>query len=176
MPFTAPESGHLILLKDADLEISAFNVDHSPVHPAVGYAIRYKGRSIVLSGDTKKSTAVQREAEGVDVLVHEALSAPMVGLLEQAATSAGRLNVKKLMADIVDYHTSPEQAAETARDAKVKFLLLNHIAPPLPLPGMEKAFLGTAPDIYSGPLRVGADGDFLSLPVGSTDINVSRRF
>jgi ribonuclease Z len=176
LPFTAPEMGHIVLLKDADLEITAFNVDHAPVHPAVGYAIRYKGRSVVLSGDTKKSAAVQREADGVDVLVHEALSAPMVGLLEQGAAAAGRLNVKKLMADIVDYHTSPEQAAETARDAKVKFLLLNHIAPPLPLPGMEKAFLGATPDIYSGPLRVGADGDFLSLPVGSTDIHVSRRF
>jgi ribonuclease Z len=176
LPFTAPEMGHIVLLKDADLEITAFNVDHAPVHPAVGYAIRYKGRSVVLSGDTKKSAAVQREADGVDVLVHEALSAPMVGLLEQGAAAAGRLNVKKLMADIVDYHTSPEQAAETARDAKVKFLLLNHIAPPLPLPGMEKAFLGSALDIYTGPLRVGTDGDFLSLPVGSTDINVSRRF
>lgn len=176
LPFTAPEVGHIVLLKDADLEITAFNVDHAPVHPAVGYAIRYKGRSIVLSGDTKKSAAVQSEAEGVDVLLHEALSAPMVGLLEQGAAAAGRLNVKKLMADIVDYHTSPEQAAETARDAKVKFLLLNHIAPPLPIPGLEKAFLGAAPDIYSGPLRVGVDGDFLSLPAGSAEIKVSRRF
>ena len=176
MPFTANDAGPVVLLKDADLEITAFNVDHSPVHPAVGYAIRYKGRRVVLSGDTKKSAAVQREAAGVDVLVHEALSAPMVRLLEKGAESAGRLNVKKLMADIVDYHSSPEQAAETARDAKVKFLLLSHIAPPLPLPGMEKAFLGTAPDIFSGPLRVGADGDFLSLPAGSTDIRVSRRF
>ena len=29
----------------------------------------------------------------------------------------------------------PEQAAEIARDAKVRYLLLNHIAPPLPMPG-----------------------------------------
>ena len=176
LPFTAPDAGHVVLLKDANLEISAFNVDHSPVHPAVGYAIRYKGRSVVLSGDTKKSPAVQREAADVDVLVHEALSAPLVGLLEQAAVSAGRINVKKLMADVVDYHASPEQAAETARDARVKFLLLSHIAPPLPLPGMEKPFLGTARDIFIGPLRVGADGDFLTLPAGSTDIKVRRRF
>lgn len=175
-PFDANDTSRVVLLKDANLEISAFNVDHSPVHPAVGYAIRYKGRSVVLSGDTKKSAAVQREATGVDVLVHEALSAPMVGLLEQAAAAAGRPNVKKLMADIVDYHTSPEQAAETARDAQVRFLLLSHIAPPLPLPGMEKAFLGAAPDIFTGPIRVGADGDFLSLLPGSFDIRVSRRF
>ncbi len=176
MPFDAPGNGHLVLLKDADLEISTFNVDHSPVHPAVGYVIRYKGRSLVLSGDTKKSAAVQREAQGVDVLVHEALSARMVDLIGQAAGTAGRTNVKKLMADIVDYHSSPEQAAETARDAGARYLMLNHIAPPLPLPGMEKAFLGGAPDIFRGPIRVGADGDFITLPAGSTDIQVSRRF
>jgi ribonuclease Z len=41
---------------------------------------------------------------------------------------------------------------------------------------MEKAFLGSAPDIFKGPLRVGADGDFLSLPAGTADIKVSRRF
>ena len=50
------------------------------------------------------------------------------------------------------------------------------VAPPLPLPGMEKAFLGAAPSIFSGPLRVGADGDFLTLPAGLNDIKVSRRF
>ena len=175
-PFTAPAGGHVVLLKDADLEISAFNVDHAPVHPAVGYAIRYKGRSVVLSGDTKKSAEVQREANDVDLLVHEALSAPLVGLMQEAAGAAGRPNVKKLMADIVDYHASPEQAAQVALDAKVRYLLLSHIAPPLPLPGMEKAFLGDAATIFQGPIQVGQDGDFISLPAGSTDIKASRRF
>jgi ribonuclease Z len=171
-PVTLP----VVLIKEADLEVSAFRVDHKPVHPAVGYRITYKGRSVVLSGDTTKSAAVQREATGVDLLVHEALSPKMVDLLGQGAAAAGRLNVKKLMADIIDYHTPPEQAAEIARDAKVRYLLLSHIAPPLPLPGMEKAFLGGAPGIFEGPIRVGADGDFISLPAGSTRIDVSRRF
>jgi ribonuclease Z len=54
-------------------------------------------------------------------------------------------------------------------------LLLNHIAPPLPLPGMQAAFLGRAGQIYDGPLRVGVDGDFVSLPAGSTRIEHSRR-
>ncbi|HOS86555.1 MAG TPA: MBL fold metallo-hydrolase [Burkholderiaceae bacterium] len=175
-PFTVPPEGHVVLIKGGDLEISAFAVDHKPVHPAVGYRITYKGRSVVLSGDTTKSAAVQREATGVDLLVHEALSPKMVDLLGQGAAAAGRLNVKKLMADIIDYHTTPEQAAEIARDAKVRYLLLSHIAPPLPLPGMEKAFLGGAPDIFGGPIRVGADGDFISLPAGSQQIDVSRRF
>ena len=175
-PFVVPPEGVVVLLRDSDLEISAFGVDHAPVHPAVGYRIVYKGRSVVLSGDTKKSGAVQRAADGVDLLVHEALAPAMVDLLGQAASASGRANVRKLMADIIDYHTTPEQAAETARDAKVRFLLLSHIAPPLPLPGMEKAFLGGAPDRFAGPIRVGADGDFVSLPAGSAAIDTSRRF
>ena len=176
MTFTPGADGRVVVLKDADLEITAFTVDHGPVHPAVGYRFAYKGRSLVISGDTKKSAAVQREAAGVDVLVHEAMSAPLMGLLKDGAVKAGRMNLAKIFDDILNYHTSPEEAAETARDAKVGYLLLNHIAPPLPLPGMEKAFLGGAPGIYGGPIRVGSDGDFLSMPAASKEINASRRF
>lgn len=176
MPFTPGADGRAVALKDADLEITAFTVDHGPAHPAVGYRFAYKGRSLVISGDTKKSAAVQREAAGVDVLVHEALSTPMVGILKDGAVKAGRMNLAKIFDDILNYHASPEEAAETARDAKVGYLLLNHIVPPLPLPGMEKAFLGAAPEIYNGPIRIGVDGDFLSLPAGSREIKVSRRF
>jgi ribonuclease Z len=176
MTFTPGADGRVVVLKDPDLEITAFNVDHGPVHPAVGYRFAYKGRSMVTSGDTKRSAAVQREATGVDALVHEAMSAPLMALLKVGAVKARRLNLAKIFDDILDYHTSPEEAAETARDAKVGYLLLNHIAPPLPIPGMEKAFLAHALKIYSGPIRVGVDGDFLSLPAASKEILVSRRF
>jgi len=82
----------------------------------------------------------------------------------------------KVLGDIHDYHATPEEAAETARDAKVGYLLLNHIVPTLPpLPGLEKVFLGDAPRIYSGPLRVGRDGDFVSMPAGSREITHSTR-
>ena len=176
MPFQTGAPGRQVVLKDTDLEIVAFKVDHAPVHPAVGYRISYKGRSLVISGDTKPSPAVQREATGVDVLLHEALSAPLIGLLRDAAAQARRPNLVKVMDDVVDYHSSPEEAAKIARQAGVRLLLLHHIAPPLPLPGMEQAFLGSARDIYAGPIRVGSDGDFVSLPAGSRSVDVSRRF
>ncbi|MES2281581.1 MAG: MBL fold metallo-hydrolase [Pseudomonadota bacterium] len=175
-PFTPGADGRVVVLKDTDLEVVAFTVDHGPVHPSVGYRFSYKGRSVVISGDTKKSAAVQREAAGVDLLVHEALSSPMTDLLKDGAARAGRANLAKIFEDIKNYHTSPEEAAETARDARVGYLLLNHIAPPLPLPGLEKTFLGKAPGIYGGPLRVGADGDFISMPTGSKAINFTHRF
>ncbi|MFZ3000633.1 MAG: MBL fold metallo-hydrolase [Undibacterium umbellatum] len=174
--FAPPAQGTVTLIKDADLEIIAFTVEHGPIHPAVGYRINYKGRSLLISGDTIKSATVQAQARNVDLLLHEALSVPLTNLLEKAADKAGKVHLKKIFNDITNYHTTPEQAAEIARDAKVGSLLLNHIAPPLPLPGMESAFLGDAGNIYQGKIRVGVDGDFVSMPVGSKQIVFSKRF
>jgi ribonuclease Z len=42
-------------LEKEGLKITAFEVDHTPVHPAFGYRIDYAGRSVVLSGDTRLS-------------------------------------------------------------------------------------------------------------------------
>jgi ribonuclease Z len=171
----AAPGGRVVLMNEPDLEIVAFGVNHEPAHPAVGYRIRYRDRTVVLSGDTIKWPAVEREARGVDVLVHEALSIPLVASLQRAAANAGKANIAKIFADIPGYHTTPEQAAAVARDAGVGFLLLNHIVPALPLPGLEAAFLGTSRSIFKGPIRVGVDGDFISLPAGSKAIEAGRR-
>ena len=175
-PFEVAGQRDQLIYQEGGVEVRAFAVDHAPVHPAVGYRISYKGRTVVLSGDTRPSDAVRTQAKGVDLLVHEALSEPLVRAIGDASVQAGRPNLKKLMADIVDYHTSPEQAAQVAQDAQVGYLLLSHIAPPLPLPGMAKAFLGDATSIFKGPIRVGIDGDFISLPADSKEIRVSQRF
>jgi ribonuclease Z len=155
--------------------VVAFAVDHAPVHPALGYRIRYRDRTVVLSGDTRRSDAVRREAEGADLLVHDALSRPLLARLARAAEAARRPNLVKLFADIVDYHATPEEAAETARDAGVGYLLLNPIVPPLPMTALETAFLGDAPRLWNGPIRVGRDGDFVSLPAGSRAISLTHR-
>ncbi len=168
-------TGRAVVLQDGDLEIVAFTVDHAPVDPAVGYRIRYKGRTAVISGDTKKSAAVEREARDADLLLHEALSPRLLGLLESGATAAGRTNLQRIFKDVLDYHTTPEQAAETARDARVRVLVLHHIVPPLPLQALDGPFLGDAPKIFPGELRVGADGDFVSLPAGGDAVRIARR-
>lgn len=166
----------VVVLKDADLEIAAFAVDHSPVHPSVGYRIRYKDRSVVLSGDTKRSDAVVKAAQGADLLVHEALSVPLMKVLADSASQAGRSKLQKIFGDIVDYHSTPEEAAQVAKQAGVRALVLNHIVPALPaLPGLEDAFLGQAKSHYAGPIKVALDGDFISLPVGGQTIEFSRR-
>jgi len=175
-PFDLPAgSGRQVLLSEPDLEIVAFAVDHGPIHPAVGYRIRYKDRSVVISGDTSKSAAVARESQGVDLLVHEALSPQLLALLEQGLDRAGRKNLAQIMHDVLNYHTTPEEAAEMAQAAGVKALVFNHIVPPLPLSALEPVFLQRAGQIYAGPLRIGADGDWFSLPAGSRAVEMGRR-
>lgn len=174
-PFELDATGSAILLNDGGLTIEAFAVEHAPVEPAVGYRIAYKGRTAVISGDTKKSTAVEQRSAGVDLLVHEALSPKLVGMIGEAAAKSGRQNIAKIMHDILDYHTTPEEAAEIAAKAKVKALLLYHIVPPLPVSALEGPFLGDARTIYTGPLHVGRDGDFVTMPAGTTEVRFSNR-
>ena len=100
----------------------------------------------------------------------------LMKLLQEGARDAKRDKLEQLMKDITDYHTSPVQAAEIAQQAQVSYLLLNHIAPPLPLPGLVDAFLKGTADVFKGKIQVAKDGDLLSLPAGKKTIETSQRF
>ncbi len=160
-----------VVFEDRGVRVTAFKVDHDPVSPAVGYRFDYKGRSIVISGDTAKSTSLVAASKGADLLVHEALQPKMVAAMTKALNAKGIRNTAKITHDILDYHASPEEAAEAAKAAGVKQLVLSHIVPPVPSAFFYPAFLGDAAERYSGPIVVGEDGMLFSLPAGSKDIS-----
>jgi ribonuclease Z len=176
VPFAVPAVGEAPVVFSADgLEVRAFVVDHDPVEPAVGYRFDYRGRSVVVSGDTARSANLEALARDVDLLVHEALSPELVARMNAAATAAGRTNLAKITADIPDYHTSPVEAAELAEAAGARHLLYYHVVPPLPVPGLDAVFLEGVSDAYDGGVTLGRDGSFVSLPAGTEAIEVSRR-
>ena len=53
------------------LEGRAFNVDHRPIEPALGFRFDYKGRSVVISGDTVTTPELLEAAQGADLLLHD---------------------------------------------------------------------------------------------------------
>jgi ribonuclease Z len=57
----------------------------------------------------------------------------------------------------------------------VRYLLFTHIIPPLPVRALEGPWLGRSREIFGGSIRVGHDGDFLSLPAGTTDVRRTNR-
>jgi len=69
------------------------------------------GIKIVYSGDTKPTKSLIRLAENADLLIHEATLDD--GLLDRAQE---------------DGHSTPSQAAETAKNAKAKRLILTHLS------------------------------------------------
>ena len=163
--FALPALGQKTLVWDkSGVKIYAFRVEHDPVSPASGYRIEYKGRVITISGDSKKSSAVEKFARGADLLAHEALSPKLVGIITKAAAVAGNKRLEKITKDILDYHTTPIEAAEIAKAAQVKHLLFYHIVPPLPLSPLEDVFLEGVRDVWHGGLTLGKDGILISLP------------
>lgn len=172
-PFNMTGPTTIVLERDG-LKITAFTVNHDPVQPAVGYRFDYKGRSLCISGDTEKSPNLEAVCKGVDILVHEALNPGLVQKMEAAAAANGQPGAAKIMHDIQDYHTTPEEAAESAQTAGAGTLVLSHLVPPLPSRWLYAAFLGDAKSRFSGPIVVGEDGMMFSLPAGSSKIDRTR--
>lgn len=158
-----------IVYRDSDVTIRALPVDHAPVDRALAYRIDYGGRSLVISGDTVKSDALAKFAKGADVLFHEALNPRMIGRIGQQLAARGNPDAAKIMADIPDYHTSPEDAARVAADAGVGELVLYHLVPAPPARLIERVFLGEARDHFDA-ITLAQDGMLVSLPAKGKDV------
>jgi ribonuclease Z len=170
LSFDLPENGETTTVYEADdLKIEMLAVDHAPVNPAVGYLFTYKGRTALVSGDTDKSANIEKFARGIDLLVHEALAPNLVGLIQRAANKTGNENLAKITSDILDYHATPIEAAETARNAEVGHLLYYHVLPPLIFPGAEAAWLEGVDEIFTE-YTLGRDGTAISMPAHSNEL------
>lgn len=167
---TVPDRETSTTVYDEDgLTITAFRVTHEPLHDAFGYRIDYKGRSVVFSGDTSQDSNLARFGKDADVLIHEALAAHMVKLLEEGLTERGDRR-SQVMHDIVGAHSTPVQGAEIANEAGVKLLVYSHIVPRLPNAIAKRVFLRGVSDVRKDGLLVAWDGLHLELPVGSEKI------
>ncbi len=177
MPFQASGLNSVVNVYDEDgVTITAFGVDHSPIHPAVGYRFDYKGRSVVIGGDTVKHQNLIDQSKGIDLLVHESLNAEWVGKMKDVADSRGLTRLAKIMHDILDYHTTPIEAAEIAAEADVGHLVLSHVVPPVPIRYLEAYYLNGTRDAFDGPITLGRDGMLFVLPAGSDDIEMRSMF
>lgn len=173
--FSLPDEGKLAtLIDEGELKVEALAVGHAPVAPAVGYRFTYKGRTLLVTGDTVASANVQKFAQGIDLLVHEALAPNLVNMMHDVAQKMGNTVVAKVTYDILDYHASPVEAAEIASNAGVGHLLYYHIVPPLVVPGQESLFLNGADEIFPN-YTVGQDGVMFTLPAGSEEIILARK-
>ena len=152
------------------LEILPFVVDHYPVNSAFGFKISYKGRTVVISGDTIHDGSVQKYSKNVDLLVHSAIS---IDIVERMRKFAPIPQMDKILKDIQDYHTSIKEAGEIARDANVKHLLIYHSIPTPRNTLMERVFFRPIEGIFKD-YTLSDDGTRVVMPVGNNEIIIDE--
>jgi ribonuclease Z len=155
------------------LRITAFLVDHAPIAPAVGYRFDWRGRSVVVSGDTVKAANLIAVARDADVLVHEAQANHMLKVLGEV-TALERPRLSKILGDIPSYHTSPVEAAEVANEANVDLLILSHLTPPPPNALAERIFVRGVADVRATGWQLADDGLLIALPANSDVLETSE--
>jgi ribonuclease Z len=155
---TIPDPENAVPFFDRNgLKISVFQVDHSPVKPAVGYRFEYRGNVVVVSGDTVKTPTLPKFAKDADIFICEALNKKMVMMISKVAKELNNLRLARQMVDVLDYHMSPVEAAEVAQEANVKTLVLVHIAPPVENFIAKRMFLAGTGDVFDGEIILGED-------------------
>ena len=163
-----------IAWSEGGLTVTAIVVHHAPVEPAYAYRFDYKGRSVVVSGDTIKWPALAQAAKNADLLIHEAQNADMTKMMSAGLKAQGNARISSIMTDTLSYHTTPVEAAEIAKMAGVKALILSHLTQAgLPFYTPESFTKGV--DAVGGPdWRLARDGMTIELPVGSSEIKFGQ--
>jgi len=146
-----------------DLTITSFLVNHDPIRPAVGYRFDYRGRSVVISGDTTITPGLIEAAAGADLLLQDSLSLPIVRSLENA--SAGS-RLQKILHDIQGYHAHTSDLSGLVEQSGVRQLALYHLVPAPQNILFEKIF---SRDLPRGTVLT-QDGMMFELPVASDDV------
>ena len=161
-----------ILVDDGSLKITAYSVSHSPVDPALGYRIDYKGRSISISGDTIYDENLVNNSQNVDVLFHESMSLDLVNLINKNAERIGNRMAAKVTIDIQDYHTPIPDIVRAAQEANVGHLVFYHHLPAPRNQLMENIMYRGVDEIMKN-WTASHDGTMLVLPIDSDEIIVT---
>jgi ribonuclease BN (tRNA processing enzyme) len=141
-----------LVMQDDNVRVTAALVPHPPIEHAFAYRFDTADRSIVISGDTARSDALTKLAQGADVLVHEVMWVPAVDRI--AASIPNSTTLKK---HIIDSHTSVEDAGRVAQAAGVKTLVLSHFVPADDPTITDQMWLDAARSHFRGDIIVGKD-------------------
>ncbi len=129
--------------QEEGIQIVAFDVDHRPVSPALGYRVNFDGKSILLSGDTRYSENLIANAAGVDLLIHEVTGANEEVLRNPFARRA------------FEHHTTAQESGEIFSKIQPELAVYSHL---VLFDGydLSQLILDTR-QTYDGPLQIGED-------------------
>ena len=161
----APAGRRAVVFERDGLVVTAIEVDHRPVTPALAYRFDYRGRSVVITGDTVYYPPLVAAARGADLMVSEAESHELLEILAGEIATTGDARLAGVLRDTTNYHLTPVQAAQMANEAGVRELVYTHIAPPLVAKPMEIPWLRGVQAVRPRGVRIGHDGLLATIPL-----------
>ncbi len=141
-----------VVIDDEAIKVIAEPTDHAPVHRTVGYRVEADGSAVVIAGDTVPCDGLARLVAGASVYVQTVVRPSLI-----RAIPIPRLQ------DVIDYHSSVEDAARTAATGGVDTLVLTHPVPP-PAPGSDQEWLDEAAGHFAGRVVLGTDLTVITCP------------
>jgi ribonuclease Z len=133
-----------------EVSVSVHRTDHQPVSPTVGYRFEHEGVVAALAGDTVPCDSLDEMCNGADIYVQTVIRDDLVLQFAPLIPTGERFT------DILDYHSTVQQAAQTAARAGVKTLLLTHFVPAIQ-PGQEAEWHALAAGHFGGEIVIGPD-------------------
>jgi len=133
------------VVRDGEVRILAAATDHRPVEPTLAYRFEHGGHSLVVAGDTVPCPSLDELCAGADVYIQTVLRDDLV-----------RMVPMQRFVDTIDYHSTVEQAAQTAARAGVGTLVLTHQVPG-PAPEAAEEWVAIARRHFDGEVIFGED-------------------
>jgi ribonuclease Z len=140
--------------------VTAFRANHPPIEPALGFKVSFRGKTVVISGDTTATPVLAEQARNADMLVSEVMNMNYIEMAERIFIRNGYETNARIFRDIREYHIGTDELANLAESAGVRHLILTHLAPNLDNKRiMNSLFINPISRIYRGQLSMARDGD-----------------
>ncbi len=136
---------------------------HAPGSPSAGkdksYSLRFDtpGRSIVFSGDSGPSAALERLAKGAEVLVCEVMDLDASMKEFEATAKLPPPMAAAVRRHMAEQHLTPEQIGQLAQRAGVKMVVLTHFSPGMDGETDASRYVDGVRKHFNGPVIAGRD-------------------
>lgn len=125
--------------------ISVRATAHQPVEPSIGYRIAHAGRAVAIAGDSIPCPGLDELCADAEVYVQTVIRGDIVRMIPSSR-----------LQDILDYHSTIEQAAQTAARNRVRTLVGTHFVPAIG-PGGHDEWRALAAAHFGGEIVIADD-------------------
>jgi ribonuclease Z len=169
-PITLAEGESVVVYERDGVVVTAFDVHHPPVEPALGYTVTYQGKKVVISGDTADTPTLHQHSLNADVLVSDVMNKEAIKAQEAINAANGLYRNAIISRDIREYHIDVNEVGALAQASGVKTLVLTHLIPNLNNERIQQLWY-TQPirSHYSGNLLIAHDGTMVKMRLATPD-------